>query len=140
MVCNVCGKFIDPKYFFCYDCYKKKNRGEIIKCITCNTWKQRSKIDQYRCPKCIIPRLSKKNEKLPISSDDVYIVKKPKHHTIIKSNVTNRLIKLHQKISYSYDYAKRTKKEKMVEYNNFINNRDKSKQFHNSGWYDGGIY
>jgi hypothetical protein len=142
MVCNFCGKNIDYKYFFCYDCNKKKNIGEIIKCNDCKTWKLRSKYDEKRCPKCYVTLISREGKNITSSSYEIYSVKEQTYNQKIKLNVTNRLKAIHKNLSESYKYKKEinNKKDKIREYNKYISKRDKKKQRQNRGWSDGGVF
>lgn len=140
MVCHVCGTFTNPQYFFCYDCYKKKNLGEIIKCHDCKTWQPRSKYDHLRCPSCYQEYELKHNRALPEASNERYLVKENEYDHQIKSDlVTKRLIEIHNK--------RKTMKKPISIQEHRLNNlyrsvhtRDRKKQCENRGWADGGYY
>lgn len=140
MTCHVCGKYTHPKYFFCYECYKKKNRGEIIKCIDCNTWHPRSKYDYKRCPKCYEDYLIKNNKKLHENTGQIYIVKeKEPNHQIKTNSITKKLINLNNKRRHLKSTISK-REEKVKKLYQSIRDRDRRKQIENHGWADGGYY
>ena len=140
MVCHVCGKYTDPKYFFCYECYKKKNRGEIIKCVDCNYWQLRSKYDSRRCPGCYKRYLIKNKRNLHENIDQIYLVNKSESNDQSKPNIiTKKLIDISSKRKHLKSKISK-REERIKKFYHSIHNRDQRKQRENGGWGDGGYY
>lgn len=136
MTCHVCETPNDSRYFFCFECNLKKNRGEIVECSVCGHWRLRSKYDERCCPDCFVNMKNNKGEQLPSDPYAVYRVKNDPSNTHIDgTTVTKELIEIHKKHKHQYNNDKNFFK-KIRRLNDSIKKRELKTQKFCSSWSD----